>query len=49
MLGDIWTVFWRDWVVLQRRLPKYILSRMVSPLMFLVITKIGRASCRERV
>jgi len=36
MLGDIWTVFWRDWVVLQRRLPKYILSRMVSPLMFLV-------------
>ena len=36
MLGDIWTVFWRDWVVLRRRLTKYILSRMVSPLMFLV-------------
>ena len=36
MLGDIWTVFWRDWIVLRRRLKKYILSRMVSPLMFLV-------------
>jgi len=36
MLEDIWTVFWRDWVVLRRRLTKYILSRMVSPLMFLV-------------
>ena len=36
MLGDIWTVFWRDWVVLRRRLMKYILSRMVSPLMFLI-------------
>ena len=36
MLRDIWTVFWRDWVVLRRRLTKYILSRMVSPLMFLV-------------
>lgn len=36
MGGDIWTVFWRDWVVLRRRLAKYVLSRMVSPLMFLV-------------
>lgn len=36
MLRDIWTVFWRDWVVLRRRLTKYILSRMVSPLMFLI-------------
>ena len=36
MLHDIWTVFWRDWVVLRRRLTKYVLSRMVSPLMFLV-------------
>ena len=36
MLGDIWTVFWRDWVVLRRRLTKYVLSRMVSPLMFLI-------------
>jgi hypothetical protein len=36
MLRDIWTVFWRDWVVLHRRLTKYILSRMVSPLMFLI-------------
>ena len=36
MLRDIWTVFWRDWIVLRRRLTKYILSRMVSPLMFLV-------------
>ena len=36
MLRDIWTVFWRDWVVLRRRLTKYVLSRMVSPLMFLI-------------
>lgn len=36
MAGDIWTVFWRDWVVLRRRLAKYVLSRMVSPLMFLI-------------
>jgi len=36
MLEDIWTVFWRDWVVLRRRLTKYVLSRMVSPLMFLI-------------
>ena len=36
MLRDIWTVFWRDWVVLRRRLMKYVLSRMVSPLMFLI-------------
>ena len=36
MLHDIWTVFWRDWIVLRRRLTKYVLSRMVSPLMFLI-------------
>ena len=36
MLHDVWTVFWRDWVVLRRRLIKYVLSRMVSPLMFLI-------------
>ena len=36
MLHDVWTVFWRDWVVLRRRLTKYVLSRMVSPLMVLI-------------
>lgn len=36
MLYDIWTVFWRDWVVLKRRLTKFILSRMVAPMMYLV-------------
>ena len=36
MVHDIWTVFWRDWIVLRRRLTKYVLSRMVSPLMFLI-------------
>ena len=36
MLQDIWTVFWRDWVVLRRRLGRYILSRMVSPVLYLV-------------
>lgn len=36
MIYDIWTVFWRDWVVLKRRLPKFIFSRMVAPMMYLV-------------
>lgn len=36
MLFDIWTVFWRDWIVLRRRLPKFILSRMVAPMLYLV-------------
>ena len=36
MLYDIWTVFWRDWVVLKRRLTKFILSRMVAPMLYLV-------------
>lgn len=36
MLYDIWTVFWRDWVVLRRRMAKFILSRMVAPLLYLV-------------
>lgn len=33
---DIWTVFWRDWVVLHRRLKKFIFSRMVAPLLYMV-------------
>ncbi len=36
MLYDIWTVFWRDWVVLKRRMTKFILSRMVAPMLYLV-------------
>lgn len=36
MLFDIWTVFWRDYIVLKRRLAKFILSRMVAPLLYLV-------------
>ena len=35
-LYDIWTVFWRDWLVLRRRLAKFILSRMVAPILYLV-------------
>ena len=33
---DIWTVFWRDWIVLKKRLAKFILSRMVAPILYLV-------------
>ena len=33
---DVWTVFWRDWLVLKRRLTKFILSRMVAPMLYLV-------------
>lgn len=36
MLFDIWTVFWRDWIVLKRRIVKFILSRMVAPTLYLV-------------
>ncbi|MBQ9376193.1 MAG: ABC transporter permease [Schwartzia sp.] len=36
MLRDIWTVFWRDWVVLKHRMTAFILSRMVAPLLYLV-------------
>ncbi len=36
MFTDIWTVFWRDWVVLRRRMTKFILSRMVAPMLYLV-------------
>lgn len=35
-LYDIWTVFWRDWIVLRHRMTKFILSRMVAPLLYLV-------------
>ena len=36
ILADIGTVFWRDWIVLRRRLVKFILSRMVAPVLYLV-------------
>lgn len=36
MLYDIWTVFWRDWLVLRRRLFKFMFSRMVAPMLYLV-------------
>ena len=36
LLQDIWTVFWRDWIVLKRRMVKFILSRMVAPTLYLV-------------
>ena len=35
MIDDIITVFWRDWIVLKRRLTKFILSRMVAPILYL--------------
>ncbi|HBE78257.1 MAG TPA: multidrug ABC transporter permease [Firmicutes bacterium] len=36
MIGQVWTVFWRDWIVLRRRLGRYILARMISPILYLV-------------
>lgn len=36
MLTDIWTVFWRDWIVLRRRLGRFILSRMITPILYLI-------------
>lgn len=36
MLQDIATVFWRDWVVLRQRMKTFIVSRMVTPVLYLV-------------
>ncbi|MBR5913029.1 MAG: ABC transporter permease [Selenomonadaceae bacterium] len=36
LITDIETVMWRDWVVLRRRLKKFILSRLVTPVLYLV-------------
>jgi ABC-type multidrug transport system permease subunit len=36
MLAGMGTVFWRDWMVLKRRLGRYILARMISPVLYLV-------------
>ncbi len=33
---DVQTVMWRDWIVLRRRLKKFILSRLVTPVLYLV-------------
>lgn len=41
MLQDIYTVFWRDWIVLRRRLVKFLLSRMVAPLLYLIAFGLG--------
>lgn len=35
-LQDIGTVFWRDWTVLNRRMATFVLSRMISPILYLV-------------
>lgn len=36
MIQDILTIMWRDWIVLRRRLKKFILSRLVTPVLYLV-------------
>ena len=41
MLHDIGTVFWRDWIVLKKRLVKFIFSRMVAPLLYLTAFGLG--------
>jgi ABC-type multidrug transport system permease subunit len=33
---DTWTVFWRDWRVLNRRMGKFLLSRMITPVLYLI-------------
>lgn len=33
---DVATIMWRDWIVLRRRLKKFILSRLVTPVLYLV-------------
>lgn len=36
MVDDVLTIMWRDWIVLRRRLKKFILSRLVTPVLYLV-------------
>lgn len=36
MIHDVLTIMWRDWIVLRRRLKKFILSRLVTPVLYLV-------------
>lgn len=46
MFRDIATVVWRDWLVLKRRLPQFLLARMITPLLYLIAFGwgIGRAT-----
>lgn len=41
MIQDIYTVFWRDWLVLNRRMLKFILSRMVTPILYILAFGLG--------
>ena len=36
MVGDIATVFGREWLLLSKRLGKFMLSRMIAPLLYLI-------------
>lgn len=38
---DIYTVFWREWIVLNRRMAKFILSRMVTPILYIFALGLG--------
>ena len=38
---DIYTVYWRDWVVFTRTYKKFLLSRMVTPLLYILAFGIG--------
>ena len=40
-LQDIYTVFWREWIVLNRRMAKFILSRMVTPILYIFAFGLG--------
>ncbi|MBE8955561.1 MAG: ABC transporter permease [Quinella sp. 2Q5] len=40
-LRDVSTIIWRDWIVLRRRLKKFILSRLVTPVLYLIAFGLG--------
>lgn len=42
MINDIYTVFWRDWLVLRRRMFRFVISRMITPILYLVAFGWGR-------
>lgn len=38
---DVYTVYWRDWLVLTRTYKKFLLSRMITPLLYILAFGIG--------
>ncbi len=38
---DVWTVMWREWLVLRRHLGKFLFARMITPLLYMMAFGVG--------